>query len=99
MCRSAILVSPQFLENWLPLVAPLLVLPLWIWLAVRTRHCLQIISAHTIPFPRRTIWLIKILALIVGGGGVAGAAVAAGIPWFFAILLAGVVLFFALREN
>ena len=29
----------------------------------------------------------------------AGAAVAAGIPWFFAILLAGVVLFFALREN
>jgi hypothetical protein len=66
---------------------------------VRTRHCLQIISAHTIPYPRRTIWLIKILALIVGGGGAAAAAAAAGIPWYFAILLAGVVALFALREN
>jgi hypothetical protein len=68
-------------------------------MAVRTRHCLQIISTHTIPYSRRTIWLTKILALIVGAGGVAGAAAAVGIPWFFAILPAGVVVFFALREN
>ena len=91
--------SPQFLDKWLPFVAPLLVLPPWIWLAVHTRHCLQIISTRTIPYPRRTIWLIKILALIVGAGGVAGTAAAVGIPWFFAILPAGVVAFFALREN
>jgi len=97
--RSLIVVRPQSIENWLPVVASLLVLPPWIWLAVRTRHCLQVISTHTIPYPRRTIWLIKILALIVGAGGVAGAAAAAGVPWFFAILPAGVVAFFALREN
>jgi hypothetical protein len=92
-------VSPQILDKWLPLLAPLPIFPPWIWLAVRTRHCLQVISTHTIPYTRRTIWLIKILALIVGAGGVAGAAAAVGIPWFFAILPAGVVAFFALREN
>ena len=91
--------TTQILDKWLPLVAPLLVLPPWIWMAVRTRHCLQIISTHTIPYSRRTIWLIKILALVVGAGGVAGAAAAVGIPWFFAILPAVVVVFFALREN
>jgi hypothetical protein len=42
-------VSPQILEKWLPLlVASLLVLPLWIWMAVRTTHCLRIITTHII---------------------------------------------------
>jgi hypothetical protein len=64
-------VNPQngLLEKWLPLVAPLLVLPPWIWLAVRTQHCLQVITVHSIPFPKRTIWLVKTLALIVAVGG------------------------------
>jgi hypothetical protein len=91
--------SPYILEKWLPLAAPLLVLPLWIWLAVRTKHCLQVISTRSIPYPRRTIWLIKILALIVGAGGVVGAVAQLGIPWLLAVLPAGVVVFFALREN
>ena len=91
--------SPHFLEKWLPLVAPIVVLPPWIWLAVRTKHCLQIISNRTIPYPRRTIWLIKILALIVGAGGVMGGAAEVGMPWFLAILPAGVVVYFAFREN
>jgi hypothetical protein len=97
--RSAIVVSPKILEHLLPAVASVLGLPPWIWLAVRTRDCLQIISAHTIPYPRRTIWLAKILALIVGAGGVLGVAVQLGIPWFLAILPATAVVFFALREH
>jgi len=92
--------NPQILEkSLLPLVGSLLVLPPWIWLAVRTKHCLQIITARSIPFPSRTIWLAKTLALIVGAGGVLGVAAQLGIPWFLAILPAAVVVFFALREN
>jgi len=68
-------------------------------MAVRTQHCLQVITTHSIPFRKRTIWLIKILALIVGAGGVLGVAAQLGLPWFLAVLLAGPVIFFALREN
>ena len=87
------------LDKWFPLVASLLVLPPWIWLAVRTRSSLQIISLHTIPYGKRWIWLIKTLALIVGAGGVFGAAAQLGMPWFLAIWLSGTVIFFALRES
>lgn len=51
------------------LMAPLVVLPPWIWLAVRTQHCLQVITAHSVPFSKRTIWLVKALAVFVGAGG------------------------------
>jgi hypothetical protein len=98
--RRTSAVIPQILEkSLLPLVGSLLVLPPWVWLAVRTEQCLQIISSRTIPYPKRTIWLIKILALIVGAGGVLGVAAQVRLPWFFAILPAGVVVFFGLREN
>jgi hypothetical protein len=75
------------------------VLPPWIWLAVRTQNCLQVITAHTIPFPKRTIWLTKALALIIGAGGVFGATTELGMPWFLAILPSAAVVFFALRER
>ena len=81
------------------LVAPLIVLPPWIWMATRTQRCLQIINAHTIPFAKRTIWLVKTLALIVGVGGLFGAVAQVGMPWFLAILPGGVILFFALKES
>lgn len=93
------LVSPQILEKLLPLVGLLLVLPPWVWLAVRTEHCLRVITSGAIPFPARTIWLTKTLALIVGAGGIFGAAAQLRVAWFVAILPAGVVVFFALREN
>jgi hypothetical protein len=85
--------------KWFPIIAFLVVYPLWIWLAVRTRRCMEVISGHSIPYSRRTIWLIKILALIVGAGGVAAAVMELGVPWFFAILPAGIIVFFAFREN
>lgn len=88
--------SPQ---KWLPTIAPLIVLPPWIWLAVRTKNCLQVITVHSVPFPKRTIWLIKMLALIIGAGGVFGATTELGTPWFLAIVPAGTVVFFALRER
>jgi len=69
--------SPQ---KWLPAIASLVVLPPWIWLAVRTKNCLQVITVHSIPFPKRTIWLIKILALIIGAGGVFGVTTELGTP-------------------
>jgi hypothetical protein len=53
-------------KGLLALIVPLIVLPPWIWMAVRTQHCLQIITVHSIPFTKRTVWLVKTLALIVG---------------------------------
>ena len=72
---------------------------LWVWMAVRTAHCLQVISSRTIPYTRRTVWLIKILALIVGAGGVAGALADLGTPWFFAIIPAVIIVAFSFSEN
>jgi len=42
---------------------------------------------------------MKVLAVIVGIGGIFGAIIQIGVPWFIAILPAGVALFFALRED
>ena len=83
----------------LVLIGPLIVLPPWIWMAVRTRHCLQIVTAHTIPIARRTIWLVKTLALLVGVGGLFGVVVQVGLPWLLAILPGGIIVFFALKES
>ena len=68
-------------------------------MAVRTQHCLQIITVHSIPFAKRTIWLLKTLALIVGVGGLFGATVQVGMPWLLAILPGGIIVFFALKES
>lgn len=86
-------------KGLLALIAPLIVLPPWIWMAVHTRHCLQIVTAHTIPITKRTIWLVKTLALIVGVGGLFGAVVQVGISWILAILSGGIIVFFALKES
>ena len=86
-------------KGLLALIAPLIVLPPWIWMAVRTQHCLQIITVHSIPFAKRTIWLVKTLALIVGVGGLFGAVVQVGMPWLLAILPGGFIVFFALKES
>jgi hypothetical protein len=60
---------------------------------------LQVITVRSIPFPKHTIWLIKILALITGAGGVFGATTELGMSWLFGTLLSGVVIFFALRDS
>jgi len=86
-------------QGLLRVVGPLIVLPPWIWMAVRTRHCLQVITMRSIPFPKRTVWLIKVVAVIVGIGGIVGAIIQIGVPWFIAILPAGVAVFFALKED
>jgi hypothetical protein len=89
----------HFDQKWLPAIAAVLIYPLWIWLAVSTKHCLQVISRHAIPYSKRTIWLIKIIALIIGAGGVLGVASTFGLPWFLAVLPAGFIVYFALKEN
>jgi hypothetical protein len=86
-------------ERMLPLLAAVLVLPPWVWVAVRTKQSLEIITAHSIPHSKRTVWLVKILALIVGAGGVTGAAAQLGMPWFLAIALGALVVFFSLKES
>lgn len=67
----------------------------WVWLAVQTTSCLRVIA---IPYKRRTVWLIKLLALIVGAGGVVSVLLDAGIPWFLAAVPGGVVVLVAIRE-
>jgi hypothetical protein len=51
------------------------------------------------PFPKRTIWLIKILAQIVGAGGVFEVLADLTSPWYFAVESAGSVIFLGLKEN
>lgn len=82
-----------------PLLAALVVCPPWVWLSVRTKQCLRIITGYSIPFSKRTVWLIKILALIIGAGNVAGILVDLGTPWFLAIVPAAIIIFFSLRES
>jgi hypothetical protein len=92
-------VESGFLEKWLPAIGYLVVLPPWIWMSVCTQDCLKFATTHRIPFSNRVIWLMKILALIIGAGGVFAAASGLGMPWYLAILPAGLVIFWALREN
>lgn len=82
-----------------PLLAALVVCPPWVWLSVRTKQCLRIITGHSVPFSKRIVWLIKILALIIGAGNVAGILVDLGTPWFLAIVPAGIIIFFSLSES
>ena len=79
--------------------ATLLICPPWIWLAVRTKQFLQAITRHSIPFSKRTIWLIKILALIIGAGNVFGILLDLGASWLVAILPACIIIALSLREN
>jgi len=89
---------PVGFGKWGPIIGGVIVLPVWVWTAVQTTKCLRVITRHSIPYKRRTVWLIKILALVVGAGGVVGVLLDAGIPWFLAALPAGLIVFFAVRE-
>ena len=82
-----------------PLLAGFVVCPPWVWLAVQTKQCLQVITSRSIPFTKRKIWLIKILALIVGAGNVWGILAEIGTPWFLAMVPAGIVAYFSLGED
>jgi hypothetical protein len=92
-------VPDDAMEKIMPAIAGLLVSAVWVWVAVRTTNALRSLTGRKVPFPRRTIWLVKVLALIVGAGGVMGAFVELGLSWYFAALLAGAVVFLALRET
>src|SRR5262245_21926428 len=81
------------------IIPALVVVSVWIWASVRTKGALRVISRGVIPYSRRAVWLLKILALIVGGGGVVSLAQELGAPWFLAIALVGVILFFSLKEK
>lgn len=74
------------------------VLPVWVWMAVQTTKCLRVITGNSIPYKSRTVWLIKILALVGGAGGIVGSLLDAGIPWLLAAVPAGLIVFFAVRE-
>ncbi len=73
--------------------------PLWIWVAVRTTSALRVLTSSTIPFLKRTIWITKIIALVVGAGGLFSLLGDLGLPWYIAVLPSGVVVFFALRDQ
>ena len=72
---------------------------IWIWLAVRTTNALRILTSQTIPFSIRAIWITKIIAIVVGAGGLFGLLRELKFPWYLAVLPPGVVIFFALREQ
>jgi hypothetical protein len=101
MLGTATIVTFQdgFEQKWLSAIGFLLVIPPWVWMAVRTTDSLGFVTAHKIPFPTHTIRLMKVLALIVGAGGVFGAAIELGVQWYLALLPAGTVVFFSFKEN
>jgi hypothetical protein len=80
-------------------IAPLAIFIPWIWMAIRTGNCLRFLTGGKIPITKRTIWLLKILAIILGAGGAAGLASPLELPWYFALLLSGMVIFFAFTEQ
>jgi|SRR5215472_1477376 len=81
------------------IIGPLIVVAVWVWVAVRTKQAANLISSGTIPFSKRALWLLKILALVVGGGGAMGLAQELGAPLPLAIVVGGVIVFFAVREK
>jgi hypothetical protein len=95
--------SPNYFSDsasrWGPIIAGVVVCPPWVWFAVRTQNCLRTITRRTVPFPARTIWLLKVLGIIVGAGNVGGVLSAIGLPWPLALVGAGAVVFVALRER
>jgi len=88
-----------FSQKWLALLACVLVLSPWVCFAVRTKDCLAFVTGHRIPLSKRVIWLIKLLALIIGAGGLAGALNELALPWYLALLPAGIVVVFALTDR
>ncbi len=87
------------MEKIVRAVTELLVCGVWVWVAVSTSRSLRFLASNTIPFSKRTIWLVKILALIVGAGGLMGAFSEIGLAWYFAAVPAVAVVFLALREK
>lgn len=81
------------------LLGALIVVPVWVWLAVRTRPFLKATTKNSIPFSKRTLWLVKILALIVGAPNTVGVLMDLGVPWLLALIPAGIIIFFSLREK
>lgn len=92
-------VEPSSLAKWLAAIGYLIVVLPWIWMAVRTEDCLRFATAHIIPFPKRTIFLIKILAVIVGAGCALGAASQIGLAWYLGLLPAGAIVWLAFTEK
>jgi hypothetical protein len=87
------------LETWLGALTQLLLFSPWVWMAVRTKDFLQFVTAHRVPFPKRTIWLAKIFALILGSVGVFAALDTIGLPRFLSLLASGAVVFFTFMED
>ena len=91
--------SMSLADRLLPFIAGVFVLPPWIWLAVRTRGCLRFVTRNSVPFPKRTIWFVKVLALLVGGGGALGLSLSLGLQPLLALVVLGFVLFFSMRDK
>jgi hypothetical protein len=80
-------------------LAALAVLAPWMWMAVRSENCLRFLTGGRIPHTKRTIWLLKILAVIVGAGGVGGVVSDLGLRWYLAVLPSALVIYFGFTEK
>lgn len=76
-----------------------LVCSVWVWFAIRTNQFLKLITRGAVPFHRRTIWLLKLCAIILGAGTVWGILAEFGIPSYLAVVPAGIVVALALRDK
>ena len=76
-----------------------IVCAVFICFSIRTVSSLRVVTGGRIPFSKRTIWLWKVLASIVGAGGIAGVVSDLGFPWLLAAIPAIAVIIVALRER
>ncbi len=79
--------------------AAILVCAAWTWLSVRTTSCLRTITRGTARYTRRTVWLIKLVAIIVACSNIVGVAMSFGLHWLLSGLLGGVLVLFALTDK
>jgi hypothetical protein len=83
-------------QNWFRLISILVVSLLWIWPAIRTAGYL---TRRTVPFRRRTIWAVKVLAIIIGAGGTYSLLSQFRLSWIVTTIVSIVLVVLVLSER
>jgi len=97
--RLAVFFVNDSLNRWALVIAAVLVVPPWVWLALRTGTALNILLGRAVPLTARTIWFVKAAAIVVGAGNVFGIALDLGVHWSLALAGAAAIVLVALSER
>jgi hypothetical protein len=79
--------------------AGILVCAVWVLASARTTVVLRNITRRSVAHTRRLVWLIKIIAMIVGAGTIFGLSTDFGLHWLLGGFLSTLVVLFALTDK